>query len=129
MPSSIFRFYSLEPRMAFSMVDERWPTAIVRRNAWKIGGSVVWYTTLALDDEAVAHKFKQWLDQHARSADIRNYVGAEKDNGGVYGDAIFHRGGMASRLRLALSIPRRRVRRIWFSLCRYFFVFWLRLRS
>ena len=129
MPSHIFRFYSLEPRTIFSMAGDRWPSAIVRRNAWKVGGSVVWYTTLVLDDYAAAHEFKQWLDQHARQADIRRYLGAEGDEGVVYADVIFHRGGIASRLKLALSVPRRRVRRIRLAFRRYLFGFWLRLKS
>ncbi|CAN7356388.1 hypothetical protein [Rhizobium sp. LjRoot254] len=129
MPSHIFRFYSLEPRTIFLMVGERWPSAIVRRNAWKIGGSVVWYTTLVLDDEAAAHQFEQWLGQHARREDIRKLVGAEKDYDGAYGDAIFHRGGLKSRTKLTLSVPWRRVRRIWLGLRKYVFGFWLRLKS
>jgi hypothetical protein len=129
MPSHIFRFYSVEPRTIFSMAGGRWPSAIVRRNAWKIGGSVVWYTTLVLDDEAAAHEFERWLGRHARREDIRKFVSAEKEEGSAYGDAIFHRGGVASRLKLTLSVPWRRVRRILLSFRRYVFGFWLRLKS
>jgi len=78
-----------------------------------------------LDDEAATREFTQWLDQHARRADIRKLVGTEKDKGGAYSDAIFHRGGLASRLKLTLSIQHRTVRRMWFGLRSI----WFRLRS
>jgi hypothetical protein len=129
MPSSIFRFYSLEPRTIFFMAGERWPSAIVRRNAWNVGGSVVKYTTLVLDDDVAAHEFERWLSQHARREDIRRFVSAEKDEGGAYVDAIFHRGSLTSRLKLNMSVLWRRISRIWLGVRRCVFKIWLRLKS
>lgn len=75
MAAFVFRFYSFEPRDVFLMVGERWPAAIVRRNAWKIGGSDIWYSTVAFDEQVAAGDFEEWLARNSRKADIRGYLG------------------------------------------------------
>jgi hypothetical protein len=88
MTAFVFRFYSFEPRDVFLMVGERWPVALVRRNAWKIGGSDIWYSTVAFDEQVAASEFEEWLARSGRKADIRGYLG--HTSGGAYRDIVLH---------------------------------------
>jgi hypothetical protein len=131
MPSRIFRFYSLEPRMVFDMAAERWRPALVRRDAWKAGGSPVWYTKIVLDDERAADEFEFWLARNAPKRDIRSYVslGARGSSGNAYQDVPFHRGRVITRLKFALDMFRQRLVWVAWSLRRLAFRFWQRFRS
>lgn len=70
------------------MVGERWQVALVRRNAWKIGGSDIWYSTVAFDEQEAADEFKEWLSCNSRKADIRGYLG--EATGGTYRGVVLH---------------------------------------
>lgn len=111
--SWVFRFYSVEPEGVFRLAGKRWPSAIVRRNAWKVGSSPIWYSTVVLDDQAAADEFQHWLDLNAQRENISRHM---RRGGGdhltAYDDVLFHRGGVSSRLRLFFNIRRRELGRL-----------------
>ena len=131
MAPRIFRFYSLEPEAVFRLAAENWPTAIVRRSGSRIGGSPIFYVTVVLDDLEAADEFHQWLVRKAPRRDIRRYVGrAGLDRAGaVYEDVAFHRGGMASLLKLLIYSFLRDVGGYWQDGRQRAVRLWLRLRS
>jgi hypothetical protein len=88
MTAFVFRFYSFKPRDVFVMVGEQWPVALVRRNAWKIGRSDIWYSTVAFDEQVAADEFEVWLVRNSRKADIRGYLGHA--TGGLYRGVALH---------------------------------------
>jgi hypothetical protein len=88
MGSEQFRFYSTAPRPLFDHVGQTWPGAVVRRHGWKVGGSDIWYVTIALDEKQAAAEFAKWLEGHSRRADLRGYVGSLF--GGTYRRVVLH---------------------------------------
>jgi len=105
----VFRFYSFEPKDMFVMVGENWPAALVRRNAWKIGASDIWYSTVAFDEATAAKEFEDWLSANSRKADIRGYLGSA--SGTAYrGIALHDPNGLTNRLGDKYCVTRARYR-------------------
>jgi hypothetical protein len=78
---------------------------MVRRHAWKVGGSGIWYVTIALDEAEAAEQFDAWLDGNSRRMNISKLVGG----GGNYEAVLLHpKLSIVKQLLLRLAAFRRR---------------------